>query len=44
MQTELFERAPVPRAYFRLAVPVVLAMVVSGLSDFFSSVRALFAL
>lgn len=29
MQTELFERAPVPRAYFRLAVPVVLAMVVS---------------
>ena len=29
MQTELFERAPVPRAYFKLAVPVVLAMVVS---------------
>ena len=29
MQTDLFERVSVPRAYFRLAVPVVLAMVVS---------------
>lgn len=29
MQNQLFETAPVPRAYLKLAVPVVLAMVVS---------------
>lgn len=29
MENELFEKAPIPRAYFTLAVPVVLGMVVS---------------
>ena len=29
MQRELFENAPVPRAYLKLAVPVVLAMLLS---------------
>ncbi|KIP00398.1 Multi antimicrobial extrusion protein (Na(+)/drug antiporter) [Levilactobacillus brevis] len=26
---DLFERAPIPRAYFKLALPVVLSMVAS---------------
>ncbi|MDO5424559.1 MAG: MATE family efflux transporter [Eubacteriales bacterium] len=29
MQNELFEKAPVPKAYFKLALPVVFSMVVS---------------
>lgn len=29
MENELFERAPVPRAYFKMALPVVFSMVVS---------------
>ena len=29
MENELFEKAPVPKAYFSLALPVVMGMVVS---------------
>ena len=29
MENELFEKAPVPKAYFTLALPVVFSMVVS---------------
>ena len=29
MTDDLFERAPVPRAYFKLALPVVFSMVIS---------------
>ncbi len=29
MKNELFERAPIPKAYFKMALPVVLSMVVS---------------
>ena len=29
MEQELFARAPIPRAYFKMALPVVLSMLVS---------------
>ena len=29
MENELFEKAPVPKAYFTMALPVVMGMVVS---------------
>lgn len=29
MEQEIFERMPVPRAYFKMALPVVMSMLVS---------------
>ena len=34
MDNELFEKAPIPEAYFSLAMPVVLSMLVDNARDF----------
>ena len=40
MQEEIFEKYPIPKAYFKLALPVVFSMVISliyNMVDTFSS-------